>query len=166
MRKRIANSEYTVIAELYAGGISLLTLGRAYDVTYQTIRNVLHRQGVTLRRRGGVKKIPAECAGRLPDRSFRSKHKRTPGAKFRQRLARYRLTPEAFEGLVGRAKGSCELCGESFNGKTPDIDHDHATGRVRGLIHGRCNRLLGHALDSPDVLLKAVAYLEKHTATH
>lgn len=52
---------------------------------------------------------------------------------------------------------ACELCGEK--GKQLNLDHDHNTGAFRGWLCTKCNTGLGKIGDSPDELLRAVAYL-------
>lgn len=42
------------------------------------------------------------------------------------------------------------------------VDHDHATGLVRGLICINCNYMLGHAKDNPLIILSAFKYLKEH----
>jgi hypothetical protein len=57
----------------------------------------------------------------------------------------------------------CALCGIHENeapSKRLVLDHDHATGRIRGLLCHHCNCGLGHFRDSPDLLATAIRYLQ------
>lgn len=53
----------------------------------------------------------------------------------------------------------CAICGSTFV-RSPHLDHDHATGQVRGLLCNRCNTGLGMFKDSTELLAKATHYLE------
>ena len=41
-----------------------------------------------------------------------------------------------------------------------NMDHCHTTGKNRGLLHRKCNALLGYAKDNEQILLNAILYLE------
>lgn len=58
--------------------------------------------------------------------------------------------------------GVCAICNLPPRGKLPlNVDHDHKTGAVRGLLCWTCNhRLLPAAKDSPQRLSAAADYLE------
>lgn len=58
----------------------------------------------------------------------------------------YGITPEQARELYGRQEGKCALCLKSipFDGRERAIDHDHVTGRVRGILCRTCNQTLGH----------------------
>ena len=43
------------------------------------------------------------------------------------------------------------------------VDHDHITGKVRGLLCHNCNRALGLLGDNVDILLSSISYLERVT---
>jgi len=77
----------------------------------------------------------------------------------------YGLTPEQYDTMFAQQQGLCALCGkppiEGDLQKSLVIDHDHETGAIRGLIHGRCNSLLGYAQDTSSLLLAAAAYLSR-----
>jgi hypothetical protein len=80
------------------------------------------------------------------------------------RAARYGLTPEQFDQMVADQKGCCRLCGDEPTGERHTgilyIDHDHETGKVRGLVCHRCNLALGHFRDDPALMRRAADYVE------
>jgi hypothetical protein len=55
----------------------------------------------------------------------------------------------------------CDACGSEAQGYKNRMcyDHDHLTNKFRGWICERCNLILGHAKDSPSVLLALANYL-------
>lgn len=75
----------------------------------------------------------------------------------------YGITIEVFEALLAKQNGRCAICGTDKPcgpGKKLMVDHDHKTGRIRGLLCNHCNSTIGYALECPDRLKKAIAYLE------
>lgn len=82
---------------------------------------------------------------------------------FRMRKVRpYKITVPEYETMIEEQDGRCAIC--RFQPAVPDdleIDHNHATGKVRGLLCGPCNQGLGMFQDSPDHLDAALEYLEQ-----
>lgn len=78
---------------------------------------------------------------------------------FKGRLRRkYGLSFEDYKALSALQGDCCAIC------KKPEklvVDHDHITGKVRGLICDTHNKGLGFFHDSPDDLELAAAYLRK-----
>jgi hypothetical protein len=73
----------------------------------------------------------------------------------------YRLTPEEYDVLVESQHGLCAICGSRPGARRLAIDHDHATGAIRGLLCGSCNNGLGRFKDNPATLDAAAAYLRR-----
>jgi len=46
--------------------------------------------------------------------------------------------------LLADQGGRCALCNELIATGEAVLDHDHTTGRVRGVLHRGCNAMLGH----------------------
>jgi hypothetical protein len=61
--------------------------------------------------------------------------------------------------MLYKQGGKCGICGSVSNGKRLAIDHDHETGRVRGLLCQQCNTALGLFKDQVELLKKAIDYL-------
>jgi hypothetical protein len=70
----------------------------------------------------------------------------------------YGISLAEYEMLAKRQKGVCAICRAPEAGGL-HIDHDHASGRVRGLLCGRCNKALGLLDDDPQRFRAAELYL-------
>ena len=77
---------------------------------------------------------------------------------------KFGITIHDYEAMLAAQMGKCALCGRTLDGsKQIDVDHCHATGKVRGILHSRCNRLIACAEDSIPKLKRAIAYLQAHS---
>ncbi len=82
----------------------------------------------------------------------------------------YGLTPDEFVQLQEFQNNRCAICGRgpdilamSNSRQYLNVDHDHRTGKVCGLLCGSCNVGLGHFQHSPSTLEQAIIYLEEVT---
>lgn len=76
----------------------------------------------------------------------------------------YGITVEQYDAMVAAQKNCCAICGatgESQRYGKLCIDHDHSTGRVRGLLCDRCNRGIALFDDSISRLVLAQDYLTR-----
>lgn len=79
---------------------------------------------------------------------------------------RYGCTLEMYNAMLVRQEGACALCGKLHNPAEKKgrlyVDHCHKTGKIRALLCGACNSMLGYAKDDTRILLEAVAYIKRH----
>jgi hypothetical protein len=77
-------------------------------------------------------------------------------------MSKYKLFPEVWDELIIKSEGRCGICENQFNDNQQgvNVDHDHKTGRVRGLLCQRCNALLA-GLEDKGFCIKATLYLQK-----
>ena len=72
----------------------------------------------------------------------------------------YGLAEGEYDALLAFQGGVCALCGRPGVKKRLAVDHDHKTGRVRGLIHAWENTFIGRIRDSLDWARNLVSYLQ------
>jgi len=84
-----------------------------------------------------------------------------------QLLNDYGISVDDYERMLMEQQGLCACCRQSetyvhSNGKVYalSVDHDHATGKIRGLLCHACNRAIGLLGDSVDRLQAAIDYLK------
>ena len=80
---------------------------------------------------------------------------------------KYGITREQYDEMFAAQNGVCAICGttDPSNGSRKRlfscVDHDHKTGKVRGLLCSRCNLRVGWYEEDPAAVLRAVIeYLE------
>lgn len=75
----------------------------------------------------------------------------------------YGITVEQYEQMLANQNCVCAICKKpetSKNRKYLAVDHNHKTGKIRGLVCNTCNCLLGFAKDDPNILQIAGEYLK------
>jgi len=121
-------------------------------------RSVIHRKGV----RSCCKVCDKECS---------KKHRKTRRGKPRAShlKRRYGITEADYERMLTRQGSACAICRSKNSGiKDSDkfaVDHDHKTGRVRGLLCTNCNKGLGCFKDNPNFMWTTIEYLAKSNAS-
>ena len=80
----------------------------------------------------------------------------------KNRLLGYGITEDVLESMRKEQKNKCAICGKMINESTKNfaIDHDHKTGKVRGLLCMNCNIGLGAFVDNKVIMQKAIDYLD------
>lgn len=81
------------------------------------------------------------------------------------KLKTYGLSKDEYDKMVLKQNGKCYICKKKqplhINNGELNIDHDHKTGKVRGLLCNSCNTGLGQFRDDRAALKRALRYLEK-----
>jgi hypothetical protein len=72
----------------------------------------------------------------------------------------YGLSIEDYDKLFDLQLGKCKICGNVGERYKLNVDHDHTTGKVRGLLCKPCNLGLGYAKDNVCILKSMINYLQ------
>ena len=72
------------------------------------------------------------------------------------------VTLEDYNKMSAAQDGVCAICQKvDKTGRRLAVDHDHNTGEIRGLLCGRCNRLLGQAEKDLPRIEGLIAYYKR-----
>jgi hypothetical protein len=98
-------------------------------------------------------------------RATQKARRQRPEAKAKEReahlLRKFGITQAQYDEMLAQQGGGCALCGRPpAPGISLHVDHDHVTGKVRGLLCFRHNNALGDFDDDPAMLMKAAGYLD------
>lgn len=92
--------------------------------------------------------------------------RRDPRGRLRNHIHHlYGMTLAQYDALLDQQAGSCAICKTKVEDITHKkgigVDHDHKTGKVRGLLCGYCNHGIGMFRDNPQLCQNAATYLEQ-----
>lgn len=80
---------------------------------------------------------------------------------------RYNLSLADWNELLNKQHGACGICKEiPSNPEDLKVDHDHETGKIRGLLCNGCNIGLGSFKDNPNSLKNAITYIQGISTTN
>lgn len=76
----------------------------------------------------------------------------------------FNLNNNQYQLMLEQQDHCCFICNEKegVEGRVLSVDHDHATGKIRGLLCTNCNTALGKFKDNIDYLKKAIKYLQRN----
>jgi hypothetical protein len=122
-------------------------------------------------RKTGIRPLCKEChSQKSKDRYFNKggKEKQKVRAQ-RYNLKKYGLSVEQYSKMVEDQQGLCKICRKNESHRTSTrfnlfVDHDHTTGKVRGLLCHHCNVGLGHFEDNRELLERAIRYLDENSS--
>jgi hypothetical protein len=137
---------------------------RKYDHEHRSTRTAQHKVHVENNQE------------RVAETHKKSRDKHKPDIKVRNRnfsLKQLNMVPGDYDRMFKEQNGVCAICGKpetAVNTKTGNIqrlsiDHDHKTGKIRGLLCSQHNLGIGNFDDDENLLIAAAAYVRKHKNT-
>lgn len=86
--------------------------------------------------------------------------KRSVNGRKNRLKALYGMTEEQFNQMKANQGNGCAICERKLK---LVVDHDHDTGKIRGLLCNSCNRGIGYLQDSENILKRAMVYVIKNS---
>ena len=88
----------------------------------------------------------------------------------KKQLKKYDLTIDQYNSMLKSQNNVCAICmkeeivisGLAKKFKNMAVDHDHKTGKIRGILCHNCNRALGHFHDSETKMISAIKYIRRN----
>jgi hypothetical protein len=103
-----------------------------------------------------------DCTKLYATNRKKEKAERVKSVERNRRLKeQYGITLKDYNEMLAQQNDCCGICGKhkSESKCCLAVDHDHATGHVRGLLCSNCNLGIGYLKDDLDILRNAVNYL-------
>ena len=127
-------------------------------------KEVKERSAFYTRRHRGEDKPQGYCKPCMKAYTHANKAWDTHCRRDRYYLKKYGLTLKQYESVLADQGGVCAVCKKRKGKYRLHVDHCHTTGKIRGILCSWCNAGMGQFQDDPELLMKAIAYLQKHAA--
>lgn len=111
----------------------------------------------------GGKRWAKYCSRLCANRAWSAKNpKKRADLNRKHLMMRYGITQHEYEKMLLAQDNKCAVCGTNKPGGPGGVfavDHNHKTGKVRGLLCSSCNTALGLLKDNKETLCSAITYL-------
>lgn len=102
--------------------------------------------------RARVNEVKSEWSKKNPDKVKNTSLKKS-----------YKIDLIEYNNMLTKQNNKCAICSEESAVKCLAVDHDHKTGKIRGLLCNRCNTGLGMFRDNIDLIILSGMYLSEHS---
>jgi hypothetical protein len=112
----------------------------------------------------GLKTLQRSCASCTRNRSKKHYLEYSDKQSDRRLQRLYGITLEDYSRMLENQGGGCAICGSTVgDGKRRKlfVDHDHVTGKVRGIICNKCNFGIASFRDNPELMQNAIEYIRQ-----
>lgn len=84
--------------------------------------------------------------------------------------SKFGLSMAEYDEMLKAQNGVCAICAAPETAKSTSterdkkrlsVDHNHTTGKVRGLLCSMCNSAIGKLKDDPEIIRRAANYIER-----
>jgi hypothetical protein len=121
-----------------------------------------HRKKILARKKNQYRQDPEKAR----ERSLKWQKNNPEKVRAKRIRDSWGMSLQEYDALIDQAGTTCPICKKSFGENPPCLDHDHSTGKIRGIICRVCNSGIGFFHENINVLLNAVEYLRKGDNEH
>lgn len=116
------------------------------------------------RQRPEMKQRQKEYNQRPEAKQHKKEYEQRPEKKQKVRNSkmkwRYGITIKDYDLMLIEQNNKCKICNKEFKkGQNICTDHNHNTGKIRGLLCLNCNTILGLSYENENILNNAIKYL-------
>ena len=112
--------------------------------------------------KNGIKPWCKQCYKEYSTKYMR-KVRKTSGSRYDHYQRKYGISYDQVKVMLEERNYKCDICNQESDHRYDKlcVDHNHKTGKVRGMLCFSCNTLIGNGKDDPSILDNAAKYLRR-----